>query len=426
MPARREPGFAEAAAFGAGSLATGVFSTVPSVLLLYFCTQLLGIDPGIAALILLLPKIWSMAWDPLVGHWSDRSGGRFGRRRPFLLAGGAGMCLGFMLLFAPPEAGPMATALWVAAAYFALTTFYSVYAVPYSALPAELATTVAGTARLVSLRMAFVMAGVFAGAVLAPLLVAGHGGGREGYAAMGRVLGLACLLSVLAPLWTLARSESAPPTVQGGGLRAAMAEVWRDRAFRRLAFAFLFTSSALGALSAVLPYAVTVALGRGEADIAVALGAMVGATLLALPGWNRAVGRIGLRPALLLAAGGYAASAILLAVCLWMQLGWGVSLAAMALVGAHFAGLQLLPFTLAADHIRAASGGAEGRYTGVWISIEKLGLAAGAALLALALARLGAARTPLLAGFLAIVPPLCCLFAVLLVRTPTHRESPAT
>jgi MFS/sugar transport protein len=61
----------DTASYAMGSFGTGVFSTVPAVLLLYFCTETLHIAGTVAAALILIPKIWSILWDPFVGRWSD-------------------------------------------------------------------------------------------------------------------------------------------------------------------------------------------------------------------------------------------------------------------------------------------------------------------------------------------------------------------
>jgi glycoside/pentoside/hexuronide:cation symporter, GPH family len=45
------------AGFGVGSLGTGIFNSVPAVLLLYFMTDTLGIAAGLAAWAMFIPKI---------------------------------------------------------------------------------------------------------------------------------------------------------------------------------------------------------------------------------------------------------------------------------------------------------------------------------------------------------------------------------
>ena len=61
-----------------------------------------------------LPNFWlvapiiGMIVQPIIGYYSDRTWNRFGRRKPFFLAGAIAACFGMMLM---PNAGVLATAL---------------------------------------------------------------------------------------------------------------------------------------------------------------------------------------------------------------------------------------------------------------------------------------------------------------------------
>ncbi len=61
-----------------------------------------------------LPNFWlvapiiGMIVQPIIGYYSDRTWNRFGRRKPFFLAGAIAACFGLMLM---PNAGVLATAL---------------------------------------------------------------------------------------------------------------------------------------------------------------------------------------------------------------------------------------------------------------------------------------------------------------------------
>jgi Na+/melibiose symporter-like transporter len=104
----------------------------------------------------------------------------------------------------------------------------------------------------------------------------------------------------------------------------------------------------------------------------------------------------------------------------------GPALAAYALLGLPFAGLQLVPFVLLAHRAHAAAGSAarqEGLYTGFWTAAEKVGLALGPAVAGIGLAALGhvsgaVAQTPSVLtgsrGLIAFAPPVF-LFASLIV-----------
>ena len=98
----KEGGLPSLLAYAAGSVGTGIYSTVPGILLLYYMTQALGLPVTLASLVILIPKAAIILLDPLIGSWSDRLSSRHGRRRPFLLAGGLTSGATFVALFSLP------------------------------------------------------------------------------------------------------------------------------------------------------------------------------------------------------------------------------------------------------------------------------------------------------------------------------------
>ena len=64
----------------------------------------LGVSLAAVSTMLMLARITDVVTDPLIGEASDRSRTRFGRRKPWLLAGTPIMMLGIYRLFVP-EAG---------------------------------------------------------------------------------------------------------------------------------------------------------------------------------------------------------------------------------------------------------------------------------------------------------------------------------
>lgn len=374
--------------YATGAFGTGVFSTVPALLLLYFCTETLHMPAMLAGLVVFLPKAFAVIWDPIVGRWSDRARTPLGRRRPFLLAGAIAVPLTFLLLFAAPHPEGAAAVLTVGLAYFLMATAYSVFAVPFVAIPAEAGADVAARERISSWRIGMAMAGVLMGAALAPLLV-DWGGARRGYALMGAVLALICGAGMLSAFFaTPSRfgSETAPPTT---GLAQDLARVARHGAFVRLMFAYLLMLSGAGVVSATAPYWIVQVMGGTEADIGYALGAMLVATILTTPLWSAVMGRIGAHRLVALGAVLYGLTALAtFAVPVW-DIG-GLIYIAFAAIGVAFAAIQIGPFALLAHVIHdgsAAHGDAgAGLFTGVWTAAEKVGLAIGPAVAGASLA----------------------------------------
>lgn len=402
--------------YACGSFGTGLYSTIPSVLLLYFCTETLKIPAAVAGVIVFVPKLWAVFWDPIVGRWSDRSRHRWGRRRPFLLAGLVGMLVTFVALFSPPDTSWQLAAIWAALAYFALATLYSLYAVPYISLPAELGATTEMRAMLIGRRMVAVMIGVLAGAAGAPFLVDLAGGGREGYRIMALVIGAICLVVMSMPIIML-RGRDRPLANRSAEQKpksSLLYDALRNAMFLRLVGSFLAQLLACGTLLSVLPYIVTKIIGRPEGDIAVALAVLLTFAILGVPLWTRLARQTSERALLIAALAGFAVAVGMLGLGVAAGVAWSWVLVSLALAGIPFAALQVLPFTLVAHYIHDRAETEEASLTGVWTASEKVGLAGGSTLTASAIATLGlnGAAIPI---FLTVVTlALCCAAAVLL------------
>lgn len=414
-------------AYAAGSFGTGVFSTVPTVLLLYFCTEVLRIEPGWAAALVIVPKIWAIGWDPFVGAWSDRTVSPWGRRRPFLIVGAIGIAIAFTAVFSPPSLGHAGLRLWVGFSYFGLATLYSLFAVPYVAIPAQLGEDPIQRSRLVAWRMAVAMVGVMAGAGAAPLIVQAAGGGRGGYGIMAPMVASICALAMMGPILMLRGRDpsTADRSVAWPSLWRQLARAVRWRSFRLLAGAYLVQLTAVGAISAAIPYLVTKAFGRSEGDIGLAMLAMLGATTISVPVWAWVGRRLGEARALGVAVIAFGGAAGALGWAALAGQPWLSALPLFAAIGLPFAGMQVLPYILMAHlvHAEAGSDGDEGVFTGVWTATEKLGLATGPGLVALTLA---ATRGDVVgvAMFSAIGPGLLALASLPILFAATPRGAP--
>lgn len=391
----RDPGQpltrATVAGYALGSLGSGVYSTVPTVLLLFFCTEILRISPGTAAMIVFLPKAWAILWDPIVGAWSDRTRTRHGRRAPFIAAGCVGVAVTFPLLFTVPDLHPTATVIYVMVVYFAMSTLYSVFAVPYCAVPAEIGTS-GERERLLLWRMVCSMTGVLIGAGVAPHLVALTGGGRKGYAAMSLIVAATCGLAMYAAYQTVKlRIEAHNEPHDSEPMMQRVRRVLANRDYTRLWIAYLLSTSGLALFLSMVPYFVTYFLRRPESDAGTMLLALLSGNICTLPIWGKALKRWD-------GWAVYAAAAVLFAVMvasLWFlpdTRDLTMVLPVFFILGVPFAGLQLLPFALLAHlaHADAREGGRnEGLYTGMWTAGEKMALALGPAATGVGLAWAG-------------------------------------
>lgn len=368
-------------AFGLGSVGTSTFIVAPQLLLLYFMTERLGIPAAWAGAALLIPKLWELVVDPLIGVASDRRAARGRHRRGFLLAGALLFPLAFALMFVVPDLAAWPARLaFVTLAFIAATTGYSLFAVPYIVLPGELTHVAEERTRLVAWRMGFVAVGILIAGGAAPALVEAVPG--DGYAIVGATLALIAGSSMLAATWA-ARHAEPRVTAAPLGLRATLQPVLSDRGFRRLGGCYLLQMMASGMNAAVLAYAARHLLGAGEALVGAFFLSFTLASLAATPLAAALGRRAGKARGFALASLLYAAGFVPLALA--ADHDWALWLSAL-LTGVGNAGTQVLVFAMLPDLIDASPApGSAGAFTGIWIAGEKLGLAIGAAVAAVAL-----------------------------------------
>ncbi|GIG00592.1 MFS transporter [Catellatospora citrea] len=423
-------------AFAGGSLGMGTWVTVPGLLLLYFLTDVLAVAPLIAGFVLLLPKIADVLLHPWVGHLSDADLARRGHRHHLMMLG-CGLPLAFAALFLVPGGliGNSAAA-WVAVAFIAGNLLFAAYQVPYLSTPADLSIGYHERTRLMGFRMVVLTVGILLSGVLAPMLAGKEDPTRSGYALMGLVLGASMLVTMVIGIGGVRRLTAhapSPATAAHGkaGLRTLLVAL-RDPQFRWLVGSYLAMSTTSHLVLAAVPYFAEYELGRpGLTTVLVA--AFVAPALIATPVWVVVARRIGKQPGLLIAQGAFVAGSIVLAF--GSAAGLPVLIAAVAVLGIAFAAMQLLPFSMMPDVIRAS--GADGTtragtYTGVWTAAEATGGALGPYVYAACLAIGGfaassagtevvqseAAHTMIRLGF-GVVPAVLMVVAMLLQRRYT-------
>jgi GPH family glycoside/pentoside/hexuronide:cation symporter len=113
--------------YGFGDIGSNIFIVTTGMFLLYYLTNILQVEPAVAGMVLLIPKLWDVVSDPIMGGISDNTHSRRGRRRPYLLY--AAMPFGLMvwLLFsAPPVTSQTAVVFWVGGLFALSCTAFTV------------------------------------------------------------------------------------------------------------------------------------------------------------------------------------------------------------------------------------------------------------------------------------------------------------
>ena len=157
--------------WGIGAVGSVTMMIVVNVMLLFFMVSVLGVSPALAGLILGAVRLADMVVDPLMGVLSDRTRSRWGRRRPWMLGGALGSGIATVALFHVPSFESLiGTALYMAAALAAYYLSYSMFYVPYIAMPAEMTDDYDERTSIMSFRTAFSGVAGLIGLGLAPFL----------------------------------------------------------------------------------------------------------------------------------------------------------------------------------------------------------------------------------------------------------------
>ncbi|MDQ0094549.1 MFS transporter [Paeniglutamicibacter psychrophenolicus] len=385
--------------YALGSMGTGGFSTLPGLVLIYYMTDTLGIAALGAGLLLGVAKIWDVLIDPVIGIRSDRDLAATGSRHRFMVVGGTLLPLFFILTFAVPAGlGQLVAGLWVLVAFTATATAFSLFQVPYMALPAELTASYDQRTRLLSLRVLVLSLAILLFGAGGPALRT-LGGENQwlGYFLMSVVAGIVIGASLLASA-RVAPSGGTRATVQRAPIRQGnllgLAVLRRSQPFRALLLAFALQGLATGGMLAGAQYVATWVLHDEEA-VTFLFIALIGPALLFAPIWRMVARRIGKERSFLLSSILFGLAALALAGML-LRPGTWVYLP-VALAGAGYAGMQSLPMSMLPDvitHDALEHGqGNAGIFGGVWTAGETTGMALGAVILTVVLAASGYAES---------------------------------
>ena len=295
-------------------------NTAPQYLANPIFNLALGLNPVFIGVVLAIARLWDAVSDPLVGNWSDNFRSRWGRRRPFMVAGAILTGASFAAMWwLPRDAGQtfyFGYFLFTILAFFTGTTLFTV---PWNALGISLATSYSERTRL------FAYAGIthkivgFGTGWLYPLCqIAVFQNVLEGVRVIGCVCGTLVTVICLIPALTL---KEAPQTAVAAAQRPepflhAMKVVLSNRVLLLFSAACLVTMMSLYTVSSLGLYINIYHIFHGDKVAAATMMGIWGTTfnliaMFSIPGVMWLANRIGKHRAIMVALGLVCVSAFL-------------------------------------------------------------------------------------------------------------------
>ncbi|WP_439534670.1 MFS transporter [Polymorphobacter sp.] len=430
--------------WGAGALGMALLMNSVGGLILFYLTTIVGMSGWIAGLLLSGARIFDALNDPAMGWLSDRTPEKYGgRRRPYLLLGGLLCALAMVLAFNVPKLGTGGNdPLTIAYVAFALVFYgiaYTVFNIPFIAMPAEMTNGYHERSSIHGWRVIFASIGITGAGAGAGLLLGWLSTAKinnvqvntqADYTILATLYGAIILIACLTAWRGTKRAPQRPRTISTMPMKEQFASFFRNRAFLTIMGVKCFQLIAVYSSQAATFFMVVEVLQRSSSAMALIGLPMVATSFVATPLLLKFAKRVGKR-------GGYMTSALFVVVSYlswifavpgepdWLLVMRGV------LVGVGFAGNVLFAMSMVTDAIEWDNHQTglrrEGMYTAVFSFVEKMAGAIGPAVVGFALSYAGfsatskatpesyeSVRQAALTG-VAYVPAVCALVSVLLL-----------
>lgn len=378
--------------FGIGDISNNIFIVTTGMYLLFFMTNVLGIDPALAGMMLLFPKIWDVISDPIMGALSDVTRSRFGRRRPYLLYGAIPFGLAFFVLFiAPAHETEFANALQVSLLFALGCTLFTVVNVPYASMVPEMSDDYNERMSITSFRMFFASFGALLAGALALNLVDAGGGGAAGFRTMGSVFGAGIVIFCLICFLGTKKAPSLPPQKEMPPVKEQIKIAARNFPFVMLMTSYFLQALAIGVMMAGFIYYVKYAMELPETAMNVVFPIFLVTGMLFIPVWLAVGKRFGKIKSYYF---GLALFTVMMGSLFFTSpsLLW-LFYVQVFLAGIGFSSFQLFPFSMLPDTIeydQMQSGlRREGVFSGMWSAGQKIAYSVGPPIVGFALALSG-------------------------------------
>ncbi len=216
--------------YGLGDTASSIFWKLFGVYLLYFYTDVVGLDVAVTGTMFLVTRIWDSCFDPVVGVIADRTDTRWGKFRPYLLWMAVPFGIMGVLTFSSPEFSLTWKTGFAYLTYSLMMMVYSLINVPYATLLGVLSDDPRERVSLSSYKMAFAALGSILALALIEPLVNLFGGDMAGTGSWTKAVAVLAAVAVVLFFCTfsLTKERVTPVSDKSHSLKSDLGDLLRN------------------------------------------------------------------------------------------------------------------------------------------------------------------------------------------------------
>jgi glycoside/pentoside/hexuronide:cation symporter, GPH family len=275
--------------YGLADLGFSLITSAIQFFLLFYYTDVAGINPALAGSALMVGKLtWDALNDPLFGYWSDRTRSRFGRRRIYMLIGAVPLGIAAWIMFSLPKGLTGVPAfLAVLLTFWLVDTFHTMSTTPYYALTPELTRDYTDRASLTSIRMIYNVVGYILGAALTTLLAGIFQGAglnlQQAWSVTGGIFGVIVAITTLVTTFSIHEEPGAAGEPSKLPPLKAILIPFKNKPFIILMIAFILSSFSFTVLTALVAYFLQYQMNMGDQVAFVLLAMLVTIGIFLIP-----------------------------------------------------------------------------------------------------------------------------------------------
>jgi GPH family glycoside/pentoside/hexuronide:cation symporter len=256
---------------------------------MFYYVDHLGLVVTLASIINVIYAIWDAVNDPLVGYLSDNTRSRWGRRRPWLLAGLPFLLAFIILYFSVPNAFRQGMALfWYALIMlFLYETASTIMITNYTALFPELFQKFSIRARASAFTQGFGMGGELLGFSLAPILY-----NQFGFIGMALVISALTGILLIIPIAKV-REDPRSQELSKFDMKEALRDVVRDKPFWHFTVVATLVLMTTGIMTLAIPFWAKYTLHASPKAPALIFFVGFGFAILTVAPWSKMVRKWG-------------------------------------------------------------------------------------------------------------------------------------